>query len=426
MTIHKKPIGEKEHEIEKYKFMKEQVRPQQKKNMAKFALKTVSAVVLAVVFGTVAGTVFYFIQSMLGHDKDISEYLVETVRPEQTDKNNDLDNNTIARYNISHSDIESIDNYDNVCKEIAAIGNSYRYALVKVKGVLAETDWSDSEGDNGGIMYGAVFRITKNEYFIVTDSSVVNGTDEVTVEFYGGEEVQAGVIGVDSNVNLAVLRIVKEQVSKKTTKKVSAVAIGSTSGVSYGSNIIAAGAPNGIMYSVMLGKVTNANIDAPITDNQVSVYSTDIVSTSVSNGIILNTHGEMIGFINNHFQNLTGEKNIGFISINSVHDIIEFLVRGRNVAYLGIEGTDIDLDKANKNNLARGVYITSVYSSSPAYLGGMRVADIIEKIDGQPVKTIYALHNVLLKHRKGDDIKVEISRKIKNERKNITLNITLS
>lgn len=84
--------------------------------------------------------------------------------------------------------------------------------------------------------------------------------------------------------------------------------IGSISGTSNGSNVIAIGAPNGIMYSVMLGKVIKSDIEASIADNQISLYSTDMTCVSTSNGIVLNTDGQMIGFINNKFQNLTGEK----------------------------------------------------------------------------------------------------------------------
>lgn len=60
MTIHKKPVEEKEHDSEKYRFMKEQVRPQQKKNAIKYAQKAVSVIVLALIFGSAAGAAFYF------------------------------------------------------------------------------------------------------------------------------------------------------------------------------------------------------------------------------------------------------------------------------------------------------------------------------------------------------------------------------
>lgn len=424
MTIHKKPVEEREHEVEKYQFIKEQVRPQQKKNAVKFAGKVFSAVFLAVIFGSVAGVVFNFI-STRDEDKEVTDYIVETIRPEATTSAENIRENRSARHSVSQSDITSIQNYDHISKELAAIGNSYRYALVKVRGLTDDATWYDMDEENSGVTYGAVFNITKNEYFIVTDSSAVSGADEVSVEFYNDDEVKASVIGVDGNVNLTVLRVTKSIVPSKTRKKIISIDIGSISGTSNGSNVIAIGAPNGIMYSVMLGKVTKSNIDASIADNQISLYATDMSAVSASSGVILNTEGQLIGFINNRYQTLTGEKNMAFVSINSVHDILELLMRGKNISYLGIEGIDVDSETAVKHSLVRGIYMTSVYPNSPAYMGGMRVADVIEKVDGNSVKTVYALHNVLIKHKSGDEIKVEVSRKAKNTRRNITLSVTL-
>ena len=327
MTIHKKPVEEREHEVEKYQFIKEQVRPQQKKKIAKFAAKIFSAFFLAVVFGSVAGVVFHLINKA-NDDKDISDYIVETLSPQETKSAENNAENNVVKHSVSPSDLESIDNYDHVSKEIAAIGNSYKYALVKVRGVMGDTTWYDVNDLNSGITYGAIFNITRNECFVVTDSSAVNGTDEVTVEFYNGDEAKASVLGVDSNVNLAVLRVTRSTVPKDARKKIMSIDMGSISGTSNGSNVIAIGAPNGIMYSVMLGKVIKSDIEASIADNQISLYSTDMACVSTSNGIVLNTDGQMIGFINNKFQNLTGEKNMAFVSVNSVHDILELLMLG--------------------------------------------------------------------------------------------------
>lgn len=92
---------------------------------------------------------------------------------------------------------------------------------------------------------------------------------------------------------------------------------------------------------------------------------------------------------------------MAFVSVNSVHDILELLMRGKNTSYLGIEGVDVDSATAEQHNLVRGIYVTSVYLGSPAYMGGMRVADVIVKVDGQSVKNIYALHNTLIKNKSG-------------------------
>ena len=96
MTIHKKPVEEKEHDSEKYRFMKEQVRPQQKKNAIKYAQKAVSVIVLALILGSAAGAAFYFVQSRLGADMDFRDYLVETVRPEATGQDDDIDGSKIV------------------------------------------------------------------------------------------------------------------------------------------------------------------------------------------------------------------------------------------------------------------------------------------------------------------------------------------
>ena len=235
-----------------------------------------SVIVLALIFGSAAGAAFYFVQSRLGADMDFRDYLVETVRPEATGQDDDIDGSKIVRRSVSQSDIDSITNYDHVSKKMAAIGSSYKYALVKVKGVMADNNWKDVNSDDGGVTFGAIFSFTRNEYIIVTDSSAVNGTDEVSVEFFDGTEVKASVI------NIAALRVDKTNIPIATRRKAFPISVGSVSGTINGSNVIAVGAPNGIMYSVMLGKVIKSDIEVSIIDNQLSMYSTDMVSTSPS------------------------------------------------------------------------------------------------------------------------------------------------
>ena len=137
---------------------------------------------------------------------------------------------------------------------------------------MADNNWKDVNSDDGGVTFGAIFSITRNEYIIVTDSSAVNGTDEVSVEFFDGTEVKASVINIDSNINIAALRVDKTNIPIATRRKAFPISVGSVSGTTNGSNVIAVGAPNGIMYSVMLGKVIKSDIEVSIIDNQLSMY----------------------------------------------------------------------------------------------------------------------------------------------------------
>lgn len=59
----------------------------------------------------------------------------------------------------------------------------------------------------------------------------------------------------------------------------------------------------------------------------------------------------------------------------------------------------------------KGFTFTSVYSGSPAYSGGIRVADVITQIDGEEVSSLSVLHSILKSHNTGDRIIVTVSRK---------------
>ena len=184
-----------------------------------------------------------------------------------------------------------------------------------------------------------------------------------------------------------------------------------TSTVPVGSKVIAVGAPNGVMNSVMIGSVVKSNIPTSVIDNQISLFLTDITLSQKSNGIIINSKGKVIGFINNSFSEVTGESGIGFIGISSIMDIIDRISMGKDVPYFGIEGCDINEWMAKAHNIEVGVYVTSVYANSPAYIAGMRITDVIKKVNGKEITSIYQFHNILMESKSEDTLNVEISRK---------------
>ena len=263
-----------------------------------------------------------------------------------------------------------------------------------------------------------------NRYYILTSRNLKD-TGVVDVEFQDGETVKADYISSDSITGLSLFCIEKEDVSQERRNKIAIPEFGSTVSVPAGSNVIITGAPNGIMYSVMTGNIIKSGIQMPVTDNQLSLFSTDILYTSSSSGIVLNTKGRVIGFVTDLFVKATGHNNIGFIGISSVLDIINSMVKGENIPYLGIEGYDVDKKTALAHSIEEGVYLTSVYSGSPAYSGGIRVADVITQIDGKDVTSLSMLHSILKSHTTGDKIIVTVSRRYGKKNNNKKLAIEL-
>ena len=97
------------------------------------------------------------------------------------------------------------------------------------------------------------------------------------------------------------------------------------------------------------------------------------------------------------------------------------MIDGKNVPYLGIEGCDVDSRTAKQHNISEGVYVTSVYSNAPAYSAGLRVADVITKVDGQRIISINQIHNALMGLNQGDKMKLTIERQ--NNKKTINKKI---
>ena len=127
-----------------------------------------------------------------------------------------------------------------------------------------------------------------------------------------------------------------EDIPKETMEAIEIPVFAITSTVPVGSKVIAVGAPNGVMNSVMIGSVVKSNIPTSVIDNQISLFLTDITLSQKSNGIIINSKGKVIGFIYNSFSEVTGESGIGFIGISSIMDIINRISMGKDVPYFGI------------------------------------------------------------------------------------------
>lgn len=416
MTERKKKIlDQREHEEKKYKFIKEQIKPQKRKRLMRTFRKFIVTIVLATVFGSVSSVVFCTImQNMMdSEDKDINVSGSSTLNEDDiSDGLDDAESAKDGSY-LNKSDTQSIYEYSRLSRSIASIGEACKYSLVTVRGykkgdilnsVIGVSDSSDS--------YGVIIKEDKFFYYIVTKSVAVVSTKSIEVEFYNQDTARAELLAYDKNISLAVIKVEKKVLDSTTLSSVTTANYASiNSNLAVGSKIIAVGAPNGVMYSVMLGTITQSQIRASVTDNEIKLLSTDIPRSPKTNGVILNTRGYIVGFITDSFRSVMGDTVVGFVELSSVQDVIRMMLEGKNVPYLGIEGKDVDNETAKSHNIDEGVYVTSVYSNSPAYKAGMRVADVITKIDGKKIISINQLHNALMGLKKDSSMKITLERK---------------
>jgi S1-C subfamily serine protease len=106
---------------------------------------------------------------------------------------------------------------------------------------------------------------------------------------------------------------------------------------------------------------------------------------------------------------------VGFaIGAAAARPIIESLIEfGRVIRpMIGFNGQDVTPAVADWMNLevAEGVVVTRIPRGSPAYEAGIRLGDVVTRIDGIPVRDVENWLKLLWSYNVGDEINVEFMR----------------
>ena len=265
--------------------------------------------------------------------------------------------------------------------------------------------------------------IISSDGYILTNNHVVNSSSsnsssfyelgkatKITVTLYNDTtEYEAKIIGTDSETDLAVIKIDKNDLTSAT--------LGDSSTVQVGEWCMAIGNPLGMQSSVTTGTISALNREVTDSDGKTyKVIQTDAaINSGNSGGALVNSNGEVIG-INSIKASGTGVEGLGFaIPINSTKSIYSDLIKYNKVIrpYIGIAGIDIT-DEVIKNNptykLVKGVYIRSIEDFSPAQKAGLKAGDIITKADGTEVDSVEKLNEIKNKHNVGDTMELTINR----------------
>ena len=249
---------------------------------------------------------------------------------------------------------------------------------------------------------------------ILTNAHVVADTDTVQVTLKDGRSFEGKVAGVDSVTDVAVVKIEAD--------KLPTVKIGNSNNLIPGQWAIAIGNPLGLDNTVTIGIVsatdrTSAQVGVP--DKRVSFIQTDAaINPGNSGGPLLNSQGEVIG-VNTAIR--ADAQGLGFaIPIETAARIAnELFTKGRvEHPFLGIEMVDLSpnkkqqINQENNVNIKQdaGIAIKNVMDKSPAQQAGLRVGDLIQKVNRKPVKTAAQVQKHVESSTVGDILEMEIIR----------------
>ncbi len=250
--------------------------------------------------------------------------------------------------------------------------------------------------------------IASEDGYILTNYHVVKAADAIEVALADGRQTSARVVGTDPETDLAVLKIDLDHLP--------VITFGAATVLHVGDVVLAIGNPFGVGQTTTMGIVSALGRNRLGINTYENFIQTDAaINPGNSGGALIDTQGNLIGVNTAIYSQSGGSLGIGFaIPAQAAGQILQQIVRHGAVVrgWLGVEPQDITADLARAFNLPQpgGVIIAGVLAEGPAARGGVRVGDIVQTLDGQPVRDTGSLLNQIAALKPGHVAPLQVRR----------------
>lgn len=228
---------------------------------------------------------------------------------------------------------------------------------------------------------GSGFVISADGY-IVTNNHVIEGADEISIEFFSGERLDAKLVGTDPKTDIALLKVESE-------KPLPFVSFGDSDVMRVGDWVMAMGNPLGQGFSVSAGIISARNRE--LQGAYDDFLQTDAaINRGNSGGPLFNLDGEVVGVNTAILSPNGGSIGIGFSMASNVVSGVVTQLRDfgeTRRGWLGIKIQDVTPDVAEAMGLSvsEGALVSDV-PPGPAKDAGVLAGDIVTSFDGASVK----------------------------------------
>ena len=254
---------------------------------------------------------------------------------------------------------------------------------------------------------------------VITNNHVIGDANDIVVIFTDGRKLKATVVGKDSKVDVAVLKV-------ESDKPLKTVNFGDSGKMRVGDGVMAVGNPFGLGETVTAGIISarNRNIDSGPYDDFLQTDAS--INKGNSGGPLFNLQGEVIGINTAILSPSGGSIGIGFATPSAtvvpvIAQLREFHETRRG--WLGVRIQPVDDTIADSLNLgsARGALIAGIDAKGPAKPAGLMAGDVIVKFDGKEVKESRDLPRLVASMPVGREVEVVVVRNGQELTKTVTL-----
>jgi Do/DeqQ family serine protease len=245
---------------------------------------------------------------------------------------------------------------------------------------------------------------------IVTNNHVIEGATEIVVVLADRREFEARLVAADARSDLAILRI------DAKGEDLPYLHFHDSDQLEVGDIVLAIGNPFGVGQTVTSGIVSAlGRTGVGELETQSFIQTDAAINPGNSGGALITLSGRLAGINTAIYSRSGGSLGIGFaIPSNLVATTVASAVAGQGIVrpWLGVSAQAVTADIAASLGMAKpgGALVTGVYDGGPADKAGVRIGDVILKVDGREVLDGRGLRFRAAVRRVGDNASLELSR----------------
>mgnify|MGYP001345557336 FL=1 len=264
--------------------------------------------------------------------------------------------------------------------------------------------------NRSGLGSGVIINSKKG--YVITNNHVIAKAKDIKVKLHDGREFKAKLVGADPASDIAIIQIKPENLT--------AIKFSNSEKLRVGDFVVAIGNPFGIGQTVTSGIVSALGRSGLGIEAYENFIQTDAsINPGNSGGALVNLKGQLVGIntaIIGSRGASAGSVGIGLaIPVNMALDITDQLLKYGEVkrGYLGVSAQNLtdDLSKAFGVETNRGAIITRVQKDSPADLSGIKVGDVVTKINNKAIENAASMRNKIGLLKINSTITLQINRK---------------
>jgi serine protease DegQ len=263
--------------------------------------------------------------------------------------------------------------------------------------------------------------IASDQGYILTNNHVIESVDQIEVALSDSRKVPAKVVGTDPETDLAVLKIEVQNLPSITFAKTDHLRVGDV--------VLAIGNPFGVGQTITLGIVSGlGRTQLGITTFENFIQTDAAINPGNSGGALVDAAGNLVGINTAIYSQSPQGASIGIgyaIPASTARQVMDQIIQNGSVTrgWIGVGVQDVTREIAQSFKLEApgGVLIIQVERGSPADKAGIKIGDVLLRVNGRAVPDTTSMLNVISAMQPGDEAKLRVTRKQAESELSVTI-----